>query len=67
MEAENPLVRAARIVGSQKALADAVGLTEQAISKWKRGRVPAERVLAVESATGGKVSRHDLRPDLYPL
>jgi DNA-binding transcriptional regulator YdaS (Cro superfamily) len=30
-------------------------------------KVPAERVLLIEAATGGRVSRHELRPDLYPL
>jgi len=40
-----------------------IRLSSQAISQWKR--VPAERVLLVEAATG--ISRHDLRPDLYPL
>jgi DNA-binding transcriptional regulator YdaS (Cro superfamily) len=30
----------------------------------KGRRLPAEHVLAVEAATG--VSRHDLRPDIYP-
>jgi TorA maturation chaperone TorD len=29
--------------------------------------VPAEYVLKIEQATGGRVSRHSLRPDLYPL
>lgn len=38
------------------------GITPQAVSQWKQ--VPAERVLDVERATG--VSRHRLRPDLYP-
>lgn len=37
-------------------------LTPQAISQWKQ--VPAERVLEVERVSG--VSRHRLRPDLYP-
>jgi DNA-binding transcriptional regulator YdaS (Cro superfamily) len=35
----------------------------QAIQKF-RERVPAERVLAIEAATG--VPRHELRPDIYP-
>jgi DNA-binding transcriptional regulator YdaS (Cro superfamily) len=30
------------------------------------GKVPAERVLSIESATDGAVTRHELRPDLYP-
>jgi DNA-binding transcriptional regulator YdaS (Cro superfamily) len=39
---------------------------QQAISRWvKQGKCPAERVLQVESATG--VSRHLLRPDMYPI
>ncbi len=39
------------------------GLTSQAVSQWKR--IPAGRVIAVEQITG--ISRHDLRPDLYPV
>ena len=52
--------------GNQKALADACGVTPQAVTKWLR-RVPSERVLAIEEATDGKITRHELRPDLYPL
>lgn len=48
--------------GSGEKLADALGITRQAIYQWDK--VPAERVLDVERLTG--VSRHDLRPDLYP-
>jgi len=50
--------------GGTAALARAINVTPQAISQWDR--VPAERALAVEQATGGKVTRHQLRPDLYP-
>jgi DNA-binding transcriptional regulator YdaS (Cro superfamily) len=32
--------------------------------RWEQKRVPAERVLDVERITG--ISRHELRPDLYP-
>jgi DNA-binding transcriptional regulator YdaS (Cro superfamily) len=58
--------RAIESAGSQTALAIAVGVRPQAVQKWQAsGRIPAERVLQVEVATG--VSRHELRPDLYPL
>lgn len=57
--------RAVERAGGQQALADACGVKYQAVQKWLRSkRVPAERVLTIESATG--VSRHDLRPDIYP-
>ena len=53
---------------SQVAVARAVGVSPQAVSEiLRRGRrVPAEWCLALEQATGGAVTRHDLRPDLYP-
>ena len=47
---------------SMTKLAESMGIGVSAISQWKR--VPAERVLAVEAATG--VPRQQLRPDLYP-
>lgn len=60
--------RAAELAGGQSALARKLGCTSQAVSKMcSTGRVPAERVLAVESAVSGAVTRHELRPDLYPL
>ena len=53
---------------SQVGVARAVGVTPQAVSDVLRRnkRVPAEWCLALERATDGAVSRHDLRPDLYP-
>ena len=50
--------------GSKSDLARAAGVTKQAVSQWTN--IPAERVLAIESATDYRVSRHDLRPDIYP-
>lgn len=47
--------------GRLQRLADALGIYPSAILQWDK--VPAERVPAVESATG--ISRHDLRPDLH--
>lgn len=49
---------------SQVQLASLLGVTQGAISQWLSNRIPAERVLDIERNTG--VSRHDLRPDLYP-
>lgn len=61
---DEALRKAIDAVGSTAKLAAALGLSSQAISQWEE--VPAHRVLAVERATGGKITRHELRPDLYP-
>jgi DNA-binding transcriptional regulator YdaS (Cro superfamily) len=52
--------------GGQRALAELLGLGQTAVSNWRnrKKRVPAERVIEIERATG--VPRHELRPDLYP-
>lgn len=46
------------------ALGQRFGVNKTTVRWWERRRVPAERVLEVERVTG--VSRHELRPDLYP-
>ncbi len=59
------LEQAIATMGSQTALARAIGKSQGHISKWlERDYVPAESVLAIESATG--IPRHKIRPDLYP-
>lgn len=61
------LLKACSVAGGQSALARKMGLKSQgSVSAWlAKGRVPAERVLKIEALTG--VSRHRLRPDLYPV
>lgn len=58
--------KAVEASGGTSELAKKVGVTQAAVSNWKARGVPASRVLAIEAATSGKVSRHELRPDLYP-
>jgi DNA-binding transcriptional regulator YdaS (Cro superfamily) len=43
-------------------------VTQGAVSHWITGtaRVEAERALEIERITKGEVSRHDMRPDLWP-
>src|SRR5712692_8625680 len=55
------LDEAIRAVGGVGALARKIGISQPSVSNWSR--IPAERVLSVEAATG--VSRGILRPDLY--
>lgn len=67
---ETSIEQAVRLAGGQTALAKALkgkhpNVKQQNVWKWLRAkRVSAEFVLAIEAATG--VSRHDLRPDIYP-
>lgn len=53
---------------SQGELARRINVTPGLVWQWLHGRrrIAAEQVLKIESATEGRVSRHDLRPDLYP-
>ena|SRR2546422_1858196 len=55
------LGKAIRVVGGVSELARKIGISQPSVSTWNR--VPAERVVAVEAATG--INRMALRPDLY--
>lgn len=55
------LNEAIRAVGGVSELARRLGISQPSVSNWNR--IPAERVLEVEAATG--IERVMLRPDLY--
>jgi TorA maturation chaperone TorD len=55
------LDQAIRAAGGVGALSRRIGISQPSLTNWSR--VPAERVLSVESATG--IDRALLRPDLY--
>lgn len=56
------LTEAIRAAGGVSELARQIGISQPSVSNWNR--VPVERVLTVEAATG--VHRTVLRPDVYP-
>ena len=58
---DDGLDRAIDAAGGIAQLARKIGISQPSVSNWTR--VPAQRVIAVETATG--VPRNDLRPDLY--
>jgi TorA maturation chaperone TorD len=58
---DSGLEEAIRAAGGVGALAQKIGISQPSVSNW--ARVPAERVVSVEAATG--VMRSVLRPDLY--
>src|SRR5947209_17700278 len=55
------LEQAITAAGGVASLARAIGIAQPSVSAWSR--IPAERVLAVESLT--RLHRFILRPDLY--
>lgn len=60
------LQKAVEIAGGQSALARACGVRQGNVWSWlnRTRRIPPEYALKIEAFTG--VSRHSLRPDIYP-
>lgn len=63
------LMECVEILGTQSALAKKIGVTPATVSNviQQNNRVPAHWCLAVEDAVERRVTRHQLRPDLYPV
>jgi len=61
--------RAVKIAGSQKKLAQMVGVSQPNVWSWlhDKKRVSPERVLPIVKATEGQVKAYQLRPDLPEL
>lgn len=62
--------KAVKQLGGPSGMAAALGIQgtnpQMTVRQWVKRGVPAARVLDIERATKGKVTRHELRPDLYP-
>lgn len=67
MSPKDALKVSVSLAGGQVKMARDLHVLQPQISRWihRDGRIPAEYVLACERLYG--VSRHDLRPDLYPV
>ncbi|GGD58015.1 YdaS family helix-turn-helix protein [Pseudoxanthomonas indica] len=50
---------------TQAALARVCGQKPQAVTRWLKTKAPAKHCVAIEEATGGVVTRYDLRPDVF--
>jgi len=64
MNTAEALQRAVDIIGNRAILARHLGLTRQAVHQW--GKIPPRYVIPIERLAGGAVTRHELRPDIYP-
>ena len=68
---EDALELAIKAAGGLTRLAERIRVTPQVIVNWRHRGIPAVRVLDIEKATANAddspiVTRHQLRPDLYP-
>lgn len=63
MENPTPLERAIEKMGTQQALADALGIRSPSITEWHKRGIPPERCRQIEGLTG--IRRADLRPDIF--
>lgn len=63
------LKKAVELCGSQSELARRLGGTikQQHVNYWIANGLPAEQAIPVEAAVDSAVSRHLLRPDIYPI
>lgn len=54
-------------MAERKRLAAQAGVGMAAVGHWVAGirRIPAERAVRLEQATSGRLSRQELRPDLF--
>lgn len=62
---DTSIAKALKAVGGRKAdIAALLGITPAAVSRWG-DTVPVNRAIDLEQKTGGKVTRYDLRPDIF--
>lgn len=60
------LKKAIKHLGGVSRVAKMCLLTQPSVSSWlKKGRIPIRHVLTIERATGGQVTRYEMRPDVY--
>lgn len=69
-QSKRALQRAVDLVGTKAELARRIGgnVQRQHVFNWlskDAGPVPAEYCGAIEQATGGQVTRRDIRPDVF--
>jgi DNA-binding transcriptional regulator YdaS (Cro superfamily) len=56
-----------KFFGTQQKMAEQCGVSQAAVSKWKRGKgLPSAKAsVRIEKATNRLVAREDLRPDIF--
>ena len=67
IEAKDVIAKVAAILHvSECALAQRLGVSRQALHRWKRnGKIPIKRAAELEEISAGQVRREEIRPDIY--
>lgn len=67
MAKRTPIQKAVATFDDPKLFAAAVGVSPAFVWQWVNGKrpVPAQHCIPIEKATGGAVTRYDLRPDVF--
>jgi DNA-binding transcriptional regulator YdaS (Cro superfamily) len=64
----NAVEKAVYYAGGARKVAEALGISNTGVYKWcYTGKMSPEHVLALEKLCNGYMTRHDLRPDIYPI
>lgn len=63
MTPKESMKKAIKIAGGGVVVAKAIGITPQAIYQWEL--CPPQWVLGLEGLSKNRVTRHDLRPDIF--
>ena len=68
-QSRDALQRAVEHFGGQSALGRALERRQSVIAYWlyHAREIPAAAAIAIEKATGGAVTRQELRPDLFEV
>jgi DNA-binding transcriptional regulator YdaS (Cro superfamily) len=49
----------------KKKLADILGVTQMAISQWKKRGIPIKRCVQIEQLSNGKIKREEIWADIF--
>jgi len=60
-----PLATAIAAAGGISEFTKHLGITPKAVSEWRKRGVPPTRCREIEAIVQGKVTRYELRPDVF--
>jgi DNA-binding transcriptional regulator YdaS (Cro superfamily) len=68
IESADAIVKAAKIFGTEKALAEKIGVSRERLFYWKINTLlPYDKAVSIYIVTDGQVDINELRPDLRRL